>query len=360
MKIALAHDSFTQMGGAERVISVLHETFPGAPVFTLVFDPKFKQKYRGWDIRTSRLQTLYLALGKLQYLLPLIPWGVDSLDFSGYDFILSSSSGFIKNLRAPKSAIHIDYCHTPTRFLWQDNGYLRQEVPTYLLPLARVFLARMKKWDSRGAEKVSYFIANSLEVQKRIKKFYNRDSKVIYPSVDVGFWHPTKPKSDYFLIAGRLQGHKSNDVIVKIFNDFGKPLHIAGAGRQEAYLKSIAKPNISFLGNISDEQLRDEYSGAVGYIYPQLEDFGLMPLEAMACGTATLAYGQGGALETVIPGQTGELFDSYDESKIKFLVSSWNFKKYSADVLRSQAEKFSKTDFQKNLLNFIKINFEKL
>ncbi len=356
MKIALAHDSFTQMGGAERVMDALHELFPEATVLTLVFDPQFKEKYKDWDIKTSALQTLFLALGKFQYLLPLIPWAVDSLDFSGYDLVISSSSTFIKNIRVPKNTVHICYCHTPTRFLWSDADYVKQEVSPFLRPFVRLLLNRMKKWDYAGAQRVSKFIANSKEVQKRIKQFYNRDSDIIYPGLDTDFWKPTIAKKDYFLLAGRLQAHKKNELIVEIFNELNIPLHVAGTGRQEEYLKTIAKSNVSFLGKVTDEQLRDEYSGSLGFIYPQVEDFGLMPLEAAACGSATLAYGKGGALETVLTGKTGEIFNSYDKEEIKKLVTNWNWKKYNYDSLGSQAKIFSKEKFKQNILNYLNAN----
>ena len=410
MRIALAHDSFTQLGGAERVIEALHELYPEAPVFTLVFDPKFREKYKGWDIRTSGLQTLFLTLGKLQYLLPLIPWGVDSLDFSGFDVVISSSSGFIKNIRVPKTCGHLNYCHTPTRFLWSNSDYVKQEVPFFLRPFVNILLRRLKDWDFRGAQRVTKFIANSKEVKNRITKYYNRDSEIIYPLIDAEFWRPTAStiarrsvaddeailfqgkiaapspstglamtsKQNYFLLGGRLQAHKNNELIVQIFNELGKPLHIFGTGRQEKYLKSIAKSNIKFLGRITDEQLRDEYNGALGFVYPQLEDFGLMPLEAAACGTATLAYGQGGALETVIPGVTGEFFgqdvvspvmgcpekQTADKSanyknQIRQLILDWNTQKYLANNLRAQAEKFTKEKFKQQILGFTRQNFEK-
>ena len=165
-----------KLGGAERVVDALHELFPDAPVFTLVFDPKFREKYKNWDIRTSGLQTLFLSIGKLQYLLPLIPWGVDNLDFNDFDLVISSSSGFVKNIRVPKNCIHINYCHTPTRFLWSEPDYVNQEVPALIRPLVKLFLGHMKKWDYKGAQRVTKFIANSKEVQGRIKKYYNRDS----------------------------------------------------------------------------------------------------------------------------------------------------------------------------------------
>ncbi|HVY67854.1 MAG TPA: glycosyltransferase, partial [Patescibacteria group bacterium] len=312
MRIALAHDSFTQLGGAERVLEALHELFPDAPVFTLAFDPQFRQRYRSWNIQTSGLQPLFLAWPHLGHWLPLIPWAVDSLNFGLYDVVISSSSGFIKNIAVPEGCRHIDYCHTPMRFLWTEPDYVRQEVPLPLRPFARLLLQRLKDWDLRGARRVTEFIANSREVQSRISRYYGRDSVVVYPFVDTDFWHPSRSKKDYFLLAGRLQAHKNNEIIIRVFSELGLPLRVAGTGRQEKYLRGIAGPNISFLGRISDEQLRDEYSGALAYLYPQLEDFGLMPLEAAACGTPTLAYGRGGALETIAAGVTGEFFRSYD------------------------------------------------
>jgi glycosyltransferase involved in cell wall biosynthesis len=181
---------------------------------------------------------------------------------------------------------------------------------------------------------------------------YHRTSTVIHAPVDTEFWKPTIVKKDYFLIVGRLQAHKGNEIIIKIFNDLGLPLHVVGTGRQAGYLKNLAKANIVFLGRVSDEQLRDEYCGALGVIYPQIEDFGLVPLEAAACGTATLAYGKGGALETIIPGVTGELFESYDENQIKNLILNWQPQKYSIENLRQQAEKFGKEKFKENIDKF--------
>src|ERR1035437_3807301 len=154
MKIALAHDSFTQLGGAERVVEALHELYPEAPVFTLVFDPKFREKYKDWDIRTSGLQTLYLSLGKLQHLLPLIPWGVDNLDFKDFDLVISSSSGFVKNIHVSKNCVHINYCHTPTRFLWSNPDYIKQEVPFILRAAIGILLKTLKAWDYSSAQRV--------------------------------------------------------------------------------------------------------------------------------------------------------------------------------------------------------------
>lgn len=358
MKIALVHDSFTQLGGAERVVDILHEMFPEAPVFCLVMDFRLKDKYKDWDIRTSPLQILYDALPRLQYLLPLIPWAVEQLDFTGFDLVISSSSGFVKNIRLPKNALHINYCHTPPRFLWTDKDYVKQEVPFFLRPLAKWVLSKMKQWDLQGSNRVGFFIANSVEVQKRIKNIYGRESQVVYPSIDTNFWRPAAPKQGYFLIAGRLQAHKHNELILNIFNELGLPLKVIGTGRQENYLHSIAKKNIEFLGRVTDEELRAAYSGARAFIFPQIEDFGLMPLEAAACGTATLAYAQGGALETVVEGVTGEFFKSYDEQAIKRLILNWQDNRYQTYKLLEHAAKFSKQNFTNRISSQIQAHFK--
>ncbi|MEK7618523.1 MAG: glycosyltransferase [Patescibacteria group bacterium] len=357
MRVAIVHDSFTQMGGAERVVEVLHEIFPHAPVYTLVLDKKLLPKYGAWDIRTTWLQYFYGLIPKLQYWLFLIPWAVSAIRIKNADIIISSSSGFVKNISAPKGAVHINYCHTPARFLWIDRGYVKEEVPLFLKPIVSIFLWWMRKWDLRGSKRVNGFIANSKEVKKRIFNVYRRESEVIYPPIDIEFWYPTEPKQDYFLVAGRLHAHKKIDWVVEIFNELGLPLHVVGTGRKEKYLRSIAKPNIKFLGRVSDEMLRDEYSGARALIYPQVEDFGLMPLEAAACGTPTLAFASGGALETVVPGATGELFESYDKEKIKNLILNWKAENYQPEKLNVQAKKFTKENFSNQLRELVKSFF---
>lgn len=349
MKIVLAHDSFTQLGGAEKVVDVLHEMFPEAPVYCLVLDSTLKQKYSTWNIHSSWLQNIYNWYPKFQYLLPFIPAAVKSFHLPKADVVLSSSSGFIKAIKKPAGSLHINYCHTPTRFLWSDSDYINQETPKVLQPLAKLFLRWMKMWDSKAAARVDFYIANSLEVQKRIKQYYQRDSVVIYPPIDTDFWHPTTTKQDYFLLAGRLQAHKRNDLIIEIFNEIGLPLHVVGTGRQEQYLKSIAKKNITFFGRVSDDELRDQYSSARGFVYPQIEDAGLMPLEAAACGTASLGIAYGGSLETIVSGVTGELFTKYDKEHIQQYILGWSEHTYKQDTLITHAQKFSKQIFIREL-----------
>ncbi len=353
--IALGHDAFTQFGGAERVFEAIHELYPDAPVYTLLVDEKSKQQYKSWDFRTTFLQYIHRLFPSLQYLLVLIPFALFFLRPKSKLF-LSSSSSFIRNIHLPKDTVHINYCHTPARFLWLSEGYLNQELPVVLKPLKFiiVFIVRvMRHWDFYHSQKVTYFIANSNEVRNRIQKFYKRDSVVIHPFANTSFWRPTKSKENYFLIAGRLHAHKNNELVIEIFNELGWPLHVIGTGRQEEYLRSIAKDNIQFFGKVSDEALRDEYSGARGFIYPQFEDFGMMPIEAAACGTASLGLAEGGSLETIVPGVTGELFAKPEKELIKQAILSWDQSKYLATDLIGHAGKFSREEFQAKMKDFI-------
>jgi glycosyltransferase involved in cell wall biosynthesis len=351
MKIVLAHDSFTQMGGAERLFEGLHRIYPESPVYTLVLDKKFKEKYKNWKIKKSWLQFFYNFVPKLQYLFPFIPLAVNSLKVEECDVLISSSSSFIKNIKKPKDSIHINYCHTPTRFLWSEPNYINQEAPIFLRGLVKMFIKWMKKWDFNRAQKIDFFIANSKEVQNRIKEFYKRDSEIIYPFIDTSFWRTTLQKKDYFLIAGRLQAHKNNEMVINLFNELNLPLHVDGAGRQEKYLKSIAGPNIKFSGRLGDKELRDEYSGALALIYPQIEDFGLMPIEAAACGTPAIGLAKGGSLETILQGKTGEHFKDFAD--LKNTILNFDYKKYLSEDLKNHANNFSFEKFKTSILGTV-------
>lgn len=361
MRVALAHDSLTQFGGAERVLEALHKLFPEAPVFTLVMSRKMQPRYENWKIQTSWLQSIYSVFPKFQYLFPLIPFALRSWKFQEFDLVISSSSSFVKNLSLPKHCCHVNYCHTPTRFLWLDHNYVAEELPWFLwpfFPAIKILLKVFKKWDYNFAQRVDLFIANSQEVKRRIKEFYHRDAVVVYPPVDTNFWQPTLPKSKHFLLAGRLQAHKKNAWVIKIFNELGLPLRIAGTGRQEQYLKKLAAKNVVFLGQISDKQLRDEYSAAQALIYPQFEDFGLMPVEAAACGTPSVGLAQGGSLETIIPGVTGELFLNYDPTAFKRIILNWDSTRYQKQALLQHAKRFSQDAFRTQIRNYIQQAYE--
>lgn len=353
MRVALVHDSLTQLGGAERVLDALHEIFPKAPVFTLVVSERLKDKYQAWDIRVSWLQKLYFLFPKFQYLFPLIPFAVKSFSFKNFDLVISSSSSFAKNIKVPKNCLHVNYCHTPTRFLWLDGDYLSQELPAWLrlfTPIIKLLLGALRRWDYESAQEVDFFLANSAEVKQRIKQIYGRKAEIVHPPIDTDFWQKTRSTGDYFLVAGRLQPHKGNERIIQLFNRLGLPLHVVGTGRQEGYLKALAKGNISFLGRVSDQKLREEYSGAKALVYPQVEDFGLMPLEAAACGTPSLGLAKAGSLETILPGRTGELFgEAESDEGLAHRLRNWQKDSFDFNILRAHAETFSKAAFSRNL-----------
>ncbi len=351
--MVLAHDAFTQFGGAERVFEAAAEMWPESDIYTLAVDQRMPQLLEGHRIVSSPLQSIYDLHPKLTHLFALIPivlrfWGPKK----GHT-LLSFSSSFIKALRKPAQSVHINYCHTPTRFLWVDPEHAYKEIPKPLHFLVNLYFSWMKRWDLRAAQRVDYFIANSQEVQRRIKQFYGRDSELIYPFIDTNFWKPTRPKQNYFLVAGRLQYAKGLATVIEVFNELGWELHVVGTGRFESTLKSMAKGNVRFLGRVSDEVLRDEYSGALGYVYPQFEDFGLMPLEAAGCGTATMALAKGGSLETVKAGITGELLNEVTKEYLNECLRGWDAEHYRQDDLLQHADRFNKQIFQDKLRQFV-------
>lgn len=355
MKVVLAHDSYTQYGGAERVVEGMHEQFPNSPIYTLVVDKKLRWHIKDWKIITSSLQKIFNLYSNMQHLFMFIPFILPFWKLGKADLLLSSSSAYLKGLKKNPGMIHINYCHTPTRFIWTDYEYALHEVTPLLRPIAKVYLWWLKKWDYKAAQKVDYFLANGKEVQQRIKQFYDRDSEILHPFIDVNFWKPTRQKGDYFLIAGRLTPYKDYDKVILAFNRLGWKLHVIGTGRYENYLRSIAGDNVIFLGKVDDESLRYQYSGAKAFIYPQLEDFGMMPLEAAACGTATLGLAKGGSLETILPGQTGELMEKVDEEILVDALKNWDQTKYAESNLVAHAQKFNKESFKKRLQELLTI-----
>ncbi len=353
MKVILAHDSYTQYGGAERIMEGMREMYPEAPVYTLAVDKKIRWHIQGWKVITSPLQKLYNYYPVMQHWFALIPFILPFFKLEKADLLLCGSSAYLKGLNKNPGTVHINYCHTPTRFIWTDYQYALKEVSPLLRPLAKLYLWWLKKWDYKSAQKVDYFLANSKEVQARIKKFYDRDSEILHPFINDDFWKPTREKGDYFLVAGRLAPYKDYDKVILAFNELGWPLHVIGTGRYENFLRSIAKPNIIFLGKVDDVSLRYQYSGAKGFIYPQLEDFGMMPLEAASCGTASLGLAKGGSLETIIPGQTGELLETVNTASLIQALKSWDANKYSSEYLFKHAAQFSKKAFQTKLAEII-------
>lgn len=357
MKVALVHDLLTQLGGAERVLDCLLEMYPEAPVYTVLYDRKATAgRYERYDIRPSFLQNFPKAWSYKWYL-PLMPRAVKSFDLRGYDLVLSDVSAFAKGVRVPAGTPHICYCHTPTRYLWSENeDYIASlPYPNFVKWGTRRYLAWMKQWDYQAAQKVSCFIANSREVQRRIEKSYHRDAAVVYPPVDTDFFSPKGDATrDYFLAAGRLEPYKRTEIVLGAFRDFKQPLKVAGSGGQLQKLERLYRaPNIQFLGRVSDTRLRALYQNAKAFIFPALEDAGMMVVEALACGTPVIAYQAGGALEFLREGITGKFFTPQNSAALLSVLKNFRCEDYASDRLRATALNYDRATFMSALAKII-------
>jgi glycosyltransferase involved in cell wall biosynthesis len=268
--------------------------------------------------------------------------------------VLSDSSSFAKGAKTGK-VLHVCYCHTPTRFLWTEMGdYLKStKYPYFIKLLAKPVLNLLKKWDFVAAKRPHYFIANSQNVQQRILKYYQRESVVIPPPVDVEAFYPEGQKQPYYFVASRLEPYKKIELVIEAFNELGWELKVAGSGTNSEKLIKLAHSNVEFLGRISDEELRKHYSEAQAYIFPAEEDAGIMVLEAQACGTPVIAYGAGGALETVVPGVTGEFFDQQNSQSLIKVLQNFSPSKYDSAKIREHALFYDKKKFQERIKNFV-------
>ncbi len=356
MKLALVHDYLTQLGGAEKVLQNFQGVFKESPVFVLVYDKRKMGRFlEGEQIYTSWLQKMPWSRAKYQWYLSLMPLATESYGLSEYDVILSSASSFAKGVRAHKDALHICYCHTPTRYLWHDAGsYVRElgynRLVKKVIPL---FLERLRNWDLMAANRVNRFIANSQVVADRIFKYYGREAKVIYPPVETDKFFIAPKLENYFLIGGRLVAYKRYDLAVKAFNKLGIKLKVFGEGPEMNRLRKMAGNNIEFLGEVSDDKKAKLYSKCQAFIHPQTEDFGITAVEAMASGRPVIAYFDGGACETVIPHQTGEFFEEQTWESLADKIIDFDVNQYSPMMIKKHAERFSSARFQKEIKEYV-------
>lgn len=349
MKVALVHDYLIQDGGAERVLLELHRLFPRAPIFTLFYDPERSHPdFKHADIRASKLNDLPFAQSHYEWYLPLMPNAIENIDVSGFDLVISSSSSFAKGVIASPHATHICYCHTPTRFLWQERlGYINElPQPRLVKNVLPHYLHKLRQWDLLAANRPDLIFTNSKTSQARIKRFYRRESQVIYPPVDVQQITPIPGLGQYWLAGGRFVSYKRFDLVVKAFAKLNLPLKIFGSGPEEKKLKQLAGPKTEFVGRIPERVKVELYQNCIGFIYPQTEDFGITAVEAMAAGKPVIAFGEGGATETVIPGVTGQFLDAQCWEDIGNAVIRFDPARYQAKSIRAQAERFSTKAFQ--------------
>lgn len=356
MRIALVHEYLNQFGGAERVLQVLSEIFPEAPIYTLFYDPEATgYVFEGKDIRTSFLQKAPF-IKRYHHFFPLfMPMAVEQFDFSDFDVVISISASFAKGVITKPNTRHICYCLTPTRFLWDDSQKFMQEFkyPGLIKKLLPPLVTYLRLWDKEASNRPDEYWAISNFIKKRIEKYYHRDSSVIYCPVNLDKFYISEKAEDYFFMAGRLVSYKRFDLAIKAFNKLGWKLKIAGIGPELNALKKIAGPNIEFLGSVSDAQLAELYSRAKAFIFPQEEDFGITPLESMASGRPVIAFRSGGATETIAEGTTGMFFDQQTEESMLSVLKSFKAENFKPQACREQANKFNIAVFKENILKHL-------
>lgn len=364
MRVALVHEFLTQRGGAERILQEFHLLFPDAPVYTLLYDEtRTGEAFSGWDIRPSFLQRLPWVKKKYKWSLPLMREAIESFDLSGYDLVLSDSSAFAKGVITKPPTKHVCYCHTPTRYLWEGTDEYVDKLPygSVIKALAKFYLQRfLKKWDFQASKRPDFLIANSQTVKARIKKYYQRDSAVIYPPVDCERFIPDHPKEDYFFAISRLEPYKKMSLVIEAFNKLGLSLKIAGIGTELTKLKNMAGKNVEFLGYVPDAELPQFYGKARALVFPALEDAGIVVLESLACGTPVIGFAQGGTAEFVQDGLTGILFKNQTSEDIVESLARFEHARFSPQILRSSAERHDRKNFQKQIESFLKTNISRI
>jgi glycosyltransferase involved in cell wall biosynthesis len=376
LKIALVHDFLVEFGGAERVLQVLCEMFPEAPIYTLLCDREnFPVWIKNRKVEASFLQKWPKFLRKRKkWLLPFLPIAPETFNLRDFDLVISSSGAWAKGVVTRLDTIHIAYLHSPMRFAWDMHGeYLQQQKKGWVVNFfSRLILNYIRLWDFAAADRPDYLIANSEYTKKRIKKYYNREAPVIYPpvsmlgSLDGGELTAASNSSlvsldkKYFLVVSRLSPYKKIDVVIEAFNKLELPLVIVGTGDQEKYLKSIAEKNIKFMGFLPEEKLSKIYAGARAFIFPTLDDFGIAPVEAMLWGVPVLGIRSGGVKEILLEGRTGEFFDHATSELVADGVRRFreNESQYDKEAIRARAAEFSKERFKKELADFIENVYE--
>jgi glycosyltransferase involved in cell wall biosynthesis len=355
MKIAVVHDYFTQLGGAEKVAEELVRMLPSADLHATVALPEcMPPELRGLPVNTSWMQNLPGMRRYYRLYFLLYPLALPSLDLSGYDLVLSSSSGYAKGVRTNRDAIHVCYCHTPMRWAWSFENYSAREDMGVAKRLLLPHLVRgLRQWDVGASRQPDHFIANSKTVAARILHAYGRIAEVIHPPIDVERFRPTQEQEDYYIVLARLVSYKRIDLAVQACNLLGRRLLVIGDGPDRARLMTNAGPTISFLGLLSNASVEHYAARCRALIFPGEEDFGMAPLEIAAAGRPTIAYRAGGAVETIIDGVTGIFFDRQEPKDLAEAIALFERIEWNPAILRRHAEDFSTNVFQARFRFFL-------
>ncbi len=359
LRVALVHDWLTGMRGGEKVLEVLCELFPQATLFTLLHNKgAMSPVIERMEIRTSFVQKLPFREGQYRKYLPLFPRAIESFDFSGYDVIVSTSHCVAKGAQPAGAALHICYCHTPMRYVWdQYQEYFGRGRADVVTRGAMALLAPgLRNWDVRSSSRVHFFVANSRHVANRIERYYSRTSDVIHPPVDTSLFRVHDRQLDYYLMVTALVPYKRVDLAIETFNRLGRRLVIIGSGPEEERLRSRARNNVEFLGWERNEVLAKFYANCRALIFPGVEDFGIVPLEAMASGRPVIAFAEGGALETVVEKgdhPTGVFFHEQSVESLSRAIEQFETGTFDSEDIRRHAEKFDRKRFKQRIHEYI-------
>lgn len=354
-RVAIVHDWLVTYGGGERVVELLHEVFPQAPVYTLVYDKKnLSPVFDDYDVRTTYLQKIPGAVHWYKNLLTLMPGAFERLDLTEYDIVISSCSSCSKGVITRADAVHICYCHTPIRYIWSHYHEYRNH-SGWLKRLLIPFLThRIRMWDFQAAQRVDFFLANSKTTAQRIKKYYGRESNVVYPGVHMNERPASEQPEEFYLVVGRFTHYKRIDLAVQACTNLKRRLIVVGGGDEEKTLREIAGDCVTFAGRLSDEEICDLYWSAKAFLFPGEEDFGITPVEAQSAGCPVIAYGRGGATESVIDKKTGVFFYEQTVEAMEDAIERFEREGVLLNRLEIQqtAMRFSQENFKQQVSDF--------
>lgn len=357
LRVALVHDWLTGMRGGEKVLLELCRLFPRSRIYTLLWNrgsvhPEIEQRV----VQTSFLAKLPAGVGYRNFL-PLFPAAVRSLHIEQADLVISSSHAVAKGARVPRGVPHLSYIHTPARYLWDETGsyFVFGKGRRWKRLTLALVAPYLRRFDVRSAEPIDELIANSDNVRRRIEHAYGRDARVVYPPVDVDFFSPDPgiEAEDFYLVVSSLEPYKRVDLAVEAFRRLDRELVVVGGGTLEGELRAVAPGNVRFTGRVSDEELRDLYRRCRALVFPGVEDFGMTPVEAQACGRPVICYGSGGAVESVVNGETGVYFSPQTPEALTAAVQRFEQTSWDANACRRNSLRFSKSDFRGGILDAV-------